>query len=329
MDLIEKTIILELAGNCRATLRSISKKLGMSPTSIQKRVTKLRESGFLSRGYVFLSMAMYNAEYAYASFTTDASEKDEEFVGQVGAYPSIIAVTRIGPRRFHIGAQVVGPRGLFELGKFLRGFDGIQDVDVQFMYPVQPSPAPKHHQYVNVGEKVTFNQSQLKVLKHLWQDARIPATEIADRTNYTSRRVQQIISTLQNNRGLYFTILTRWSAAGLVPFWIVVDYDEKKVESHEATKWIQEQDPLNYWNTWLLANQPRLMHFLTAEDIKTAESLASVVKEAPFASRVECVIYRPQNFFVGPGHIQLGELLGESIPNRRAEFYTDEGAQWY
>jgi hypothetical protein len=272
---------------------------------------------------------MYDAEYAYAQFTTDATERDEIFIDQVGVHPSIIAVTRIGPRKLHAGAQVVGSKGLFELGKFLRGFDCVQDVDVQFMYPMTPTSAPPHHQYVYLGQKVTFTKPELKVLKYLWRDARMPATDIANKTNYTSRRVQQIIRSLQNNRGLYFTVLTRWSATGLVPFWIVVDYDEKSIDPHGATKWVQEQNSQNYWNTWQLVNQPRLLHFFTAMDIRTAESMTSKVKEAPFAKSVECVIYRPQNFFVGPGYIKLGELVGEKVTNKRADFYTDEDSQWF
>lgn len=329
MDNVDKTIIIELAGNCRVTIRSMSKKLGMSPTSIRRRVNKLRESGFLSRGYVFSSLAMYDAEYGYASFTTDASENDETFIDQIGIHPSVATVARIGPRKLSVAAQVVGSKGLFELGKFLRGFDCVQDVDIQFMYPMQPSPGPPHHQYLYLGEKVTFTKPQLKILKYLWQDARIPAREIANKTNYTPRRVQQIIKTLLDNRGLYFTVLTRWSALGLVPFLIVVEYDEKKVEAHEATKWVQEKDPLSYMNSWQLANQPRLMHFCTTKDITTAESLTSIVKDASFAKSAECVIYRPQNFFLGPGYAHLGKLVGVDVSNRRAEYYTDEESPWY
>ncbi|MGY5854095.1 MAG: winged helix-turn-helix transcriptional regulator [Candidatus Thorarchaeota archaeon] len=329
MDLINKTIIIEIAGNCRVTIRSMSKKLGMSPTSIRKRVNKLRDSGFLSRGYVFASLAMYDAEYAYALLTTDATENDETFVEQVGVHPSIASVTRIGPRKLSIAAQIVGSKGLFGLGKFLRGFDCVQDVDVQFMYPMQPSPGPPHHQYLYLGEKVIFTTPQLKILNYLWQDARMPAREIANKANYTPRRVQQIIKSLLNNRGLYFTVLTRWSALGLVPFLIMVEYDEKKVEPHEATKWVQEKDPLSYMNSWQISNQPRLMHFCATKDIKTADSLTSIVKDAPFAKSAECVIYRPQNFFLGPGHTHLGKLVGEDVSNRRADYYTDENAPWY
>ncbi|MGY5854131.1 MAG: winged helix-turn-helix transcriptional regulator [Candidatus Thorarchaeota archaeon] len=329
MDNVDKTIIIELAGNCRVTIRSMSKKLGMSPTSIRKRVNKLRESGFLSRGYVFASLAMYDSEYAYALFTTDATENDKTFIDQIGVHPSIAAVTRIGPRKFSVAAQIVGSKGLFELGKFLRGFDCVQDVDVQFMYPVLPSPGPPHHQYLYLGEKVTFTTPQLKILKYLRQDARLPARDIATKTNYTPRRVQQIIKSLLDNRGLYFTVLTRWSALGMIPSLILVEYDEKKVEPHEATKWVQEKDTLSYMNSWQLANQPRLMHFFATEDITTAESLTSIIKDAPFAKSAECVIYRPQNFFVGPGHTHLGKLVGEDVSNRRVEYYTDEIAPWH
>jgi hypothetical protein len=223
---------------------------------------------------------------------------------------------------------VVGSEGLDELREHFQGFDCIKDVDTQFMYPVTPTRAPAHHQYIYLGKRVTFSKSQLIVLKHLLQDARRPATEIAGMTSLAPRRVQQIINELLGSPGLYFTILTRWSAAGIVPFWINVDYDEKKVEPHEVVAWVQQRAATEYWNAWLLSRKPRLMHFCTTTDIQVAESLTNAVKEAPFAKRVECVLYRPQNFFVGPGYIRLAELVGESTANRRADFY-DGGGKWY
>jgi DNA-binding Lrp family transcriptional regulator len=329
MDLIDKQIILELFGNCRITYRSLSKKIGLSTTNVRKRVLKLRNSGLVSRGYVLLSLAMLDAEYLICEITTDGSEIDESFVEQVCVHPAILNLVRRGPCEWLIHGEAIGSLGLFDLGRFLRSFDCVENVDLHFVHPITPSPLPGHHQYVYLGQKVKLTEPQLKVLKHLWLDARTPATEIAKLTDYTARRVQQIIRYLKDSRGLYFTVITRFSAAGIVPFLIDIEYNEKQAEAHEVVKWVQEQFPFEYWNAWRWAGKPKLVHFCTTTDIQSVEQLMEIAKTAPFATRVVSHIFYPQNHHVGLGHIRLGELLGHQVRNHKVEFYSEGNDQYY
>ena len=329
MDSVDKQIILELFGNCRTTYRSMSKNLSLSSTSIRKRVLKLRESGLISRGYVLVSLAMLDAEYCYARIKTDGSEKDEDLVESIGTNDVVMEVIRTDKQNLSIFASVVGSPGLYELGKFLRSFDCVVDTTLSFIHPVTPSPLPNHHQYVYRGQKVDLTKTQLTVLKHLWSDARTPASEIAKLINYSTSRVQQIIRDLQSNRGLYFTVFSNWSAAGIIPFLIIIDYDERKATPHEAVKWIQDRYPFEYWNSWQIADVPRLLHFCTAAKIKSIDKMTNEVKDAPFAIQVGCDVLHPQNHHVGLGHIRLGELLGIRTRNHRVECYTTEANQFY
>jgi hypothetical protein len=197
----------------------------------------------------------------------------------------------------------------------------VTDADINFHHPVTPSQLPDHHQYVYLGQKVALTKPQLTVLKHLWHDARIPATEIAKETKYSASRIQQVIRELQSSRGLYFTIFTNFSAAGIVPFVINIDYDERKIAPPGVVKWIQDSYPFEYWNSWQMANLPRISHFCTAPDIKSIDRITNQVKDAPFAKQVGSDIFRPQNHHVGPGHVRLGELLGGEVVNHRVAFY--------
>jgi len=328
MDLIDKKIILDLMGDCRKTYRSLGKNLGLSSTSIRKRVLKLRESGLISRGYVLLSLAMLDAEHCIAFLSTDGTEKDEELVEDIGKNTGVLDIIR-SDTHLLVHSEVVGSLGLYEFGKFLRSFECVVDADIHFMHPITPSPLPNHHQYVYLGQKVSLKKSQLTVLKHLWSDARIPATEIAKKTNLSASRVQQIIRELQSNHGFYFTIFTNWSAAGIIPFLIMIDYDEREMKSTDVVKWIQERYPIEYWNSWQIASLPRIGHFCTAEDIKSIYGITNEVKEAPFARRVGSDIFRPQNHHVGPGHVFLGELVGIKTTNHRVEFYDNDMDKFY
>jgi hypothetical protein len=216
--------------------------------------------------------------------------------------------------------QVVGPEGLFELGRFLRGLKWVQQVTINFVHPVSPTPLHSGSQYTYRGKKVTFTQPQLQVLQYLLEDARMPATEIAKKTDFSARRVRQVLRELMHEGGVYFTIFTKMSAGGLIPFNLVVDFDETKASPHEITKWVMEQYPFEYWNTWLYVNKPTLGHFCTAKDLPTIEAITNKTRKAKFTKQVGSVIVRPQTFFVGPGYTQLAQLVGIQANNHRVEF---------
>lgn len=300
----------------------MAKKTGLTATSIKKRVTKLWENKVISRPYVQLSLAMRDSEICHANLTTDGAEHDEKFINEICTHPSVIGATRIGPHKFASGGNVAGPTELFELGRFYRGFSCVQDVDIQFVRPVGPSPVPPSQLYVYRGQRVTFTKPQLKVLRLLWQNARMSAKEIAKQTNYSARRVGQILHELQTGGGLYFMVHQRPSMMGSIPFWLIIEYDENNTEPYDAVKWVYEKFPDAYWNAWLFANKPTLMHFCTAENIQTITDITNITKTASFAKKVRSEIFRPQKYFVGPGYIRLGELLGEKVSNHEAEYYS-------
>ncbi|TRO54700.1 winged helix-turn-helix domain-containing protein [Candidatus Bathyarchaeota archaeon] len=195
----------------------------------------------------------------------------------------------------------------------------MKKVMINFMYPVSPTPVTSS-QYTYRGNKVTFTKPQLKVLRCLLDDARISATEIAKQIPLSARRVRQVLRELQVGGGLYFTIFTKMSAAGVIGFNIAVDYDETKASPQEVTKWVMEQNPFEYWNTWLYANKPFLLHFCTAKDLPTIEAITNKTKKGEFAKRVGSIIVQPQTFFVGPGYIQLAKLVGVDVSNHRVKF---------
>jgi hypothetical protein len=260
------------------------------------------------------------ADYCLAEVITDGTEHDDTFFDLIGAHMSVMVVLRIGPRKIYVLAQVVGPVGLFELGQFLRGFTCVKEVVINFVYPVSPTPLLSGSQYTYRGKKVTFNKSQLQVLRCLLEDARVSAIEIAKKTDLSARRVRQVIRDLLKGGGLYFTIFTKMSAGGVIPFNLSVDFDETKASPHEVTRWVMEQNPFEYWNTWLFANRPTLIHFCTAKDLQTVEAITNQTKKAEFIKRVGSDIVRPQTFFVGPGYIRLAELVGVQVSNHRVEF---------
>jgi DNA-binding Lrp family transcriptional regulator len=298
----------------------LAKNLGLTATSVKKRVTQLRKVGLLSRSYVLLSLATMDADYCLAEVITDGTENDETFFDQIGTHPSAKVALRINTQKICVLGEVVGPLGLFEFGRFLRGLTCVKEVIIDFFYPVTPTPLPSGSQYAYKGKKVTFTPSQLQVIGCLLKNARVAATEIAKEIKFSARRVRQILRDLINEGGLYFTIFTKMSAAGLIPFNIQIEFDETMASPQEVTQWVMKRNPFEYWNSWLFASRPTLLHFCTAKDLPTVEAIIARTKKAEFAKRVGAVIVRPQTFFVGLGYLRLAELVGMDVSNHRVEF---------
>jgi DNA-binding Lrp family transcriptional regulator len=300
----------------------MGKKIGLTPTSVKKRVTKLWETGVISRPYVLLSLAMRDAEVIHAELITDGTEHDEHLINHLGTHPLVFCAVRTGLKKFAAAGNVTGSTELYELGRFYRGIKGVQEVDIQLVRSVGPSPYPPGQQYIYRGQKVSFTESQLKVLRLLLENARMPAKEIAKQTNFSARRVGQILNEMQTGGGLYFTVHMLPSAIGSIPFWLKIHFDESKIEPYNAVKWVYEKFPNAYWGAWLFTNKPILMHFCTAENIQMITNITNIAKTAPFAKQAHAEIFRPQKYFLGPGTIRLGELLGIQVSNHEAEFYS-------
>ena len=312
MDLVDKRLIATLMGNCRTPYRSLARQVGMSSTAVKKRVDKLIESGVIQQFFPQLRLAMLDADFFLAWITTDGSERDDEFIDQIGSNPMVLEVARVGPRILDVGGEVSGSTGVVELVKFLRGFECVTEVKLHILEPVFPTALPPQHKYVYRGRKVTFTHSQLRVLKCLIKDTRMPTTEIARRTGLTPRRVRQILKEIREGGGVLLTIRPIFGEAGINSFWIIIGLKENNTPPHEIVKWFHEQYPFEYWNSFIFADEPTLIHFCTAKNLQDIEPIIESVKQAPFTQWAEAQVMYPQRKFVGMSSIRLQELIDDA-----------------
>lgn len=255
---------------------------------------------------------MLDADFFLAWITTNGSERDEEFIDQIGNNPMVLEVARVGPRILDIGGEVSGATGVIELQKFLHGFDCVTEVKLHILEPVFPTALPTDHKYVYRGRKVSFSRSQLRVLKCLIDDTRMPTAEIARQSELTPRRVRQIIKELQEGGGILFTIRPIFGVAGINSFWILIGLKEKTLPPHEIVKWFHERYPYEYWNSFIFNDEPTLIHFCTAKNLQDIEAILETVKRAPFTQWAEAQVMYPQRKFVGMSYIRLQQMLKDA-----------------
>jgi DNA-binding Lrp family transcriptional regulator len=285
--------------------------------------------GGISRGYVYLSLAMLDADYCMCWISTDATEIDEKVYRQIGRHPAIDESGRVGPRNLYATTEVSDSKSIIELGSYLREFQFVQEVNMERIFPITPTRLPNFQKWVYRGKKVNFTKLQRTVLKYLIEDARTPATKIAEKTNYSARRVQQIIKELQECGGLYFTVHPRFDALEQIPFITRISYDEKKITPYEVVGWVQEKIPVEYWNSFQIADQPKTFHVFSAENMKRIEQITSMLKDAPFSKLVETMVIQSQHHFAGLGYVELCRLLGLEASNHKVQYEPPKGSQWY
>jgi DNA-binding Lrp family transcriptional regulator len=329
MDLVDKFILGQLMANCRVSARSLSKKLNISATSVNNRIAKMRKMGGISRGYVFLSLAMLDADYCMCWVTTDATENDEYLFREIGKHPAIDESGRLGARNLYCTTQVSDSKSIIDLSSYLRGFEFVQDVNMERIYPITPTPMPDNQKWVFRGNKVSFTNLQRTILKHLLKDARTPATEIAKKTKYSARRVQQTIKELQECGGLYFTVHPKFDALEVIPCIIRIEYDERNFTPHEVVGWMQDKLPDEYWNSFQIVDQPKTFHVFTADNMNRIEEITNMLKDSPFSILVETIVLLSQHHYAGLGHVELCKLLGLGASSHKVIYGLPKGKQWY
>jgi DNA-binding Lrp family transcriptional regulator len=272
---------------------------------------------------------MLDADYCMCWISTDATETDENVFREIGKHPAVDESGRVGTRTLYATTEVSDSKSIIDLSSYIRGFDFVQEVNMDRILPITPTPLPDNQKWVYRGKKVSFTNLQKTVLKHLIEDARTPATEIAKKTNYSARRVQQIIKELQECGGLYFTVHPKFDALEQIPCIARITYDEKKITPHKVVGWIQEKIPVEYWNSFQIVDQPKTFHVFTAENMQRIEQITTMLKDAPFSRLVETIVIQSQNHFAGLGHVELCKLLGLEAFNHKVLYVPPTGTQWY
>ena len=133
MDLIDKTIMIEISSNCRISYQRLSRKTGLSSNAVKNRVAALLDSGTISRFAISLSAAMINAEHFIAMVITDGTEAIDEFVGRMGDSPMVGHISLIasaGGGAYLLWGQYIGSSMLSDLRAFLHDPPEVQDVEI-------------------------------------------------------------------------------------------------------------------------------------------------------------------------------------------------------
>jgi DNA-binding Lrp family transcriptional regulator len=320
VDLIDKGIFYALDGNCRISYEALARRFNISANAIKKRVTKLQECGILKRFGIWLSLGMIDAEMFVAFVTTDGSKDDEALINQIGINPMVHRATFLSNGGIILFGEYVGAQGLAELSRFLRGLNGITQVEI-------------HTLLTEKGGKIEFKPLQLKVLRELKRDARMSIVKLAKRTGLNARTIRRVLDKLGANKSttrafvirndvrpenrahsepVHFRTIWNLNSSGNISYVARITYDENQVEPQKLVEWLEKQFSREHWYSYASATEPILFSTFVVENMAVFEQIAHGIKRGSMIKQLEILVLYPMRHFKGLRELQLDEILKQA-----------------
>ncbi|MHA2425449.1 MAG: winged helix-turn-helix transcriptional regulator [Candidatus Thorarchaeota archaeon] len=294
MDILDKKILTELTKNCRVSYKDLSNKVGITANAVKKRVEKLVNKGTLYAFTIRPSLNTMNANIAIALIETDGSESPAEFIESLGENEMVGEVNPIitKDRGFYLViSDYIESNGILNLGSFFRTLQHVENVE---LHPVITDPF--YH-----GNRVEFKPLELRVMKYLSEDARMPIVEISEKTRLSARRVRNILDRLIEEGGVSFSIRWNTAAAGAIRFFIAMEYNPRETEFQDVVDWLQEEYPKEFWLYWISTNKPLVFGSFTVDTIEEAREISMDMQKITHLSSIATwMCYPPKKFRTYP-----------------------------
>ncbi|MFX0079627.1 MAG: winged helix-turn-helix transcriptional regulator [Candidatus Hermodarchaeota archaeon] len=297
MDSQDWALVKELAGNARVSYQALAKKFGLSPNTIKTRINRLREQRVLLRSGIVLSREMLGVEDIIAVISTDGTEVGVHLMEQMAAQPVTCEVYRTGDRRYELWALVSGTSEAFGLKRFLEKLDGVINVEMRPIVFFLPNMDPEY--WMNTrGKKVAFTKEQLRVLDHLFWDARMSVSQIAQKTGITPKRVRKILHDLEEGGGVQFITAYDIFALGDMEYRLKIWFDPAHTTGQDLAREIAEKYPNEFWWSSITTNEPILDVGLIIND---ANQVHPIIREIRTNSHITAI----EDFVTYPRHVRV------------------------
>ncbi|MHA2161540.1 MAG: Lrp/AsnC family transcriptional regulator [Candidatus Thorarchaeota archaeon] len=299
MDLTDRKILDELRANCRVSYESLARKLGVTANSIKRRVLKLENLSVIEDYIIVLSHAMVDADPILGLVNPAGSREIDDLMKEIGNYTNVSAVGLDSNGWLVLRVDHVGAQDLLDIGEFLRGIEGVAQVRLH------PFPTDR-------GNKIELTKLQLRVLKELRDDPRMPISTIASRSGLTTKRIRRALQELFDSQAVWFTASININAGPAVRFVLRIVWDNKVTKSREIIEWLQNEFPIMYSTSHVSTAESLIFAVFTSEHIRDAEIIARRLKELPSVRHELTVIPYGMTRFTGLRDKRLQEMFDEA-----------------
>jgi DNA-binding Lrp family transcriptional regulator len=305
MDFIDRGIMWELHENCRISYQTLAKKYGLTANAVRGRINKMMETGIIDSFVVTLSVEMIDSDLMFALVHTDGLENSEEFIKRLGQSPMVVVAGLVACPEgglYQIFAQYIKSEGLSELGSFIRNIQEVTRVEVlPILYPR--------------GGKTKLTKADLRVLKILIEDARMPIMEIAKKAGFTSRRVRRILNHFQETNSIWTAVRWNLNASDYIQFLMRVIYDERAIAADELLTWLKDSFPGKYWDAYFVSTSPEVLVEFVVDNLRDVEQILRSMKKMEFIRTASPLLRFSESKFPWLGEYYLRKMIAESESN--------------
>lgn len=300
MDEIDKGILFGMLQNCRTPYRTLAQQFKMTANAVKKRVQKLVDTGVIVQFTAELSPAMVDGENFLAVISTDAGENEEDFLHLIGSHNLVREIGVLSGSAYLAMGTYVGSESLRDLGSFLRSVENVSNVEL--------------HNLVKDalhGKKTDLTKLQLRVLRCLVGDPRMPTKKISELTGLTVRRTRTTIRNLLECGAVSLGIRWNLSAGDGFVFLLRIQWDEKTGSLEDVLLFIGKNFPVAFYGPLVSATEPVVFAVFVVEQFKDADQISKKISGAPFVASCQALFGRPSLSFPDIRSSRLEELLQE------------------
>ena len=298
LDEKDKEILLTLVSNCRTPYETLARKLGITATAVKKRVKKLIDTGVIVRFTIDLSMAMVDGGAFLALISTDGSEKEDEFVKQIGSQGIAREVGSSSASLYTAIGTYVGPDGLREFGSFVRGIKCVRKVEL-------------HTLIWEPGKRIEATKLQLKVLRSLVENPRMSVEDISRQTGLTAKKTRAILNQLIESEAISLGLRMKLSAGDSVSFLSRIEWDERLANLGQVLDFLTKAFPVEYWFPLISANEPVVFAVFVVRSLSDVARITNEINRAPFVKSSMTLLGKPNEAFPDIRSVRLEEMLEE------------------
>lgn len=298
LDEIDKGILFGLLFNCRTPYRNLAQQFNMTANAVKKRIQKLIDTGVIVRFTAELSPAMVDGENYLAILSTDGGENEEELLHLLGSHMLVREVGVLSGSIYLLMGTFIGSESLKDLGSYLRGLQNVERVEIHSLVK------DALH-----GRKAELTKLQLRVLRCLTEDPRMPIKRVSETTGLTVRRTRTIINSLLKSGAVSLGIRWNLSAGDAFVFLLRIHWNERIGGLQDVLLLINEKFSKAFYGPIISATEPVVFAAFVVEQFKDADQISKDIAKAPFVKSCQALFGRPSVSFQDIRSIRLEEML--------------------
>ncbi|MFX1245354.1 MAG: winged helix-turn-helix transcriptional regulator [Promethearchaeota archaeon] len=306
MDIVDKSILWELAVNCRCSLQSVANKLELSVNAVKKRIAKLTEIGIIQGYQIYPSLSMMDAETSLALLKTKEPTFDNEILDNIGKHPLIYAGSILTNGDILLFNHYRSTAELDELGSYLRRVESVTDVEF-------------HTLLAEKGGRCELKTMHLKLLRCLLEDVRMSISDLSRCSGLTPRRVRILLEEFspggaepetylsQKTPGdlrtkqacFYFQVVRDLNAGGYTAFIIRIHHEGGAETRGKIVENLREQYPFAFFYAYTSAFEPILFCVFVVEHMRDGNIILTAMRQIPGITSTQALYGYPTKRYPG------------------------------